>query len=184
MHRKAHTLRESLSTSSSNTCLPATTSRVHKRYVLCGITVPEASVNPLSSPPHPYVWGMAFVHFHTLLLFRCRVGFGRVHEEVILSPYCPATKWAPGECPWTAWAPQQQLLDFLIGTISLIKSQRVLREKREGKPSILTLRLARDAGERRSRHVRRELVQRRVSNHLSQSESIRGHSFHPHKMDF
>lgn len=89
------------------------TSRIHKGSVLWAITAPEVSLNASSSPPPPLCRGMAFVHFHPLLLFRCRVGGGRGHGEVILSPYyCPTTKWGPGECPQRQHSPTAIVAGF------------------------------------------------------------------------
>lgn len=94
-------------------------------------------------PPIPLLPGLAFVNFllpsihHPASLLvqvwrRSWEGEGRSISE---SFFCPTAKWGPRECSQRLAAPQQLLLDCLIETISLLKSQRVITwEKRKGKP--------------------------------------------------
>lgn len=90
---QAHTLKESLSMNSCNTCLQPqqeTTGGVCS----AGITVQEITANPLPSLPLllPHHWFWDTSSFPPV-----QVEVGKGHRGINLSPQWPATKWGPGE---------------------------------------------------------------------------------------
>lgn len=167
--RQIQTLRESLSTNSHNTCLQP--QETIGGVCSAKITASEVSRNLPSSPPplllHCGLWS-------TSILISCSGGSWEGPGGVILSLYCPATKWGPGECPEGQHGYIAIVAGFPNWNHLSIQITEYLRKKKEKKShSIVILYVARGAGDSRNPGAVEQpqkvgLGQRKVSSHLQQ----------------